>query len=92
MGSRSGVTRVENEDRRRRALAESRSSGPAEDLEARRFQRKIEHLKARYERAIAALDKSTDELERLALSRAAERAGGDHPAELRPGKRGERSD
>jgi hypothetical protein len=92
LGSRVGVTRIENEDRRRRAPAESRSYAPADDLELRRFQRKVEYLKARYERAIAALDKSSDELERLALSRAAEREGGEHPGEQRPRNRGQRTD
>jgi hypothetical protein len=92
LGSRIGVTRIENEDRRGRASVESRSSGLDDDLEVRRFQRKIEHLKARYERAIAALDKSTDELERLALSRAGERKGGERSGEPRRGNRGERAD
>jgi hypothetical protein len=84
LDSRVGVTRIEDENGRRRAPAESRSAGPSEDLEVGRFQREIESLKARYERAIAALDKSSDELERLALSRAAEPEGREHPREQPP--------
>ena len=83
LDSRVGVTRIEDENRRRRAPAESRSAGPSEDLEVG-LQREIESLKARYERAIAALDKSSDELERLALSRAAEPEGREHPREQPP--------
>ena len=70
MSSTTETARFDEPDRWPQSQTAEEVSDEISDLN--RLQRKLERARARYERAIAALDKSSDELERRALSRAIE--------------------